>query len=205
MNHVHLIFDGPGMCAVANPQESLTVVRATGRHENQRAFPRGHARQFRKLDVVANGYRSLAEVGFKYLEIRSGRNLPFFGLESRHVELVLRAELAGGTEEETTVVNRLRSGIDCRDRSGNDIHRMHFCELTHHVHELRELAGEIANLVGNGSLDVAQREQLCRKVLGKNDNAAFVIDSGFNQRRNLICELLEVLDRPNEVLECGDA
>ena len=72
-----------------------------------RPFARRRARDFGELNVVADGDGDLTEIRFENTQSRARRDLPFLGLEPRHVQLALDAKPPGATEEKGLVVNDL--------------------------------------------------------------------------------------------------
>jgi len=108
-------------------------------------------------------------------------------------------------EDEAVIVNRIRPVVQDRNRPGHDVDPIRDGQRLHEVEKTRRLPGQIADLLTDRFLDVAERKELNSEILRKHEQMNFVVRRRFDQRRDLIAELLERLHGANEVLQRGDA
>ena len=205
VDDVHLVLDGARLGAVAHAQEPLAVVGAARDDEDVGLLARGGPHDFRELDVVADRDGQAAERRVEHPQRRPWRDLPIVLLEPRHVQLALRAHRAVRAEHEALVVDGIGAVVRDGDRARHDVHAEARGEPAHRVAKSRRLSGEIADLLAHRAAHVAEREQLHGEVLGEHDELAPVVGRGLDEALHLRLEVFERPDRPDEVLQGGDA
>jgi hypothetical protein len=67
------------------------------------------------------------------------------------------------------------------------------------------MPGQRSYLIRETLFHVAERQQLQREVLGKDDQSGAVIGSGLDEANYLVTKLSKGLEWTNEVLQRGDA
>jgi hypothetical protein len=170
-----------------------------------RALAPGRAGDFRKFHVVTDRDGQSSERRVEDAECGSGRDVPLFSFEAGHVELALDSVASRRAEDEAVVVNRIRPVVQDRNRPGHDVDPIRDGQRLHEVEKTRCLPGQIADLFTDRFLDVAERKELNSEIFRKHEQMNFVVRRRFDQRRDLIAELLERLHGANEVLQRGDA
>src|SRR5690606_6546969 len=108
--------------------------------------------------------------------------MPLVALETRHVKLALYAACAGWSEHIAVIAHDVGVGrVSLRHGTGHHVQSMSLGAFRHEVDDGRRLVGERTNLIANGSVNVAECEQLDGKVFREDDQLTAIVCRGHEQ------------------------
>ena len=200
--HIHLVFDGAGVAAIAHAQEALAVVGAGWYENNIGPHFANLATEFGKLDVITNQDRDAAVGRVEHAQLVAGITLPFLFFPAGQVNFVLGKHLALGREQVGGVHElAIHDGGVAAAYDVNFPLRCEFLEqldvarrvVVHVVHGLAQIAG------------VHEGQQLGGEDFRQQNELGFVVACGLHHKAHLVLKTAPVVNGTQQVLHRCDA
>ena len=199
---VDLVLNRAGLGAIADAAEAFAAVRAGRNEQNLGAGLGHHPGHLGELHVVTDQDGDVAEVGVVEIQAMAAAELVRAALRRRQVDFLL-AEHAPVRREQVRRVENFAS-LDDGVGPGDDVDARFLRQPDEQRLVVGRQLGEAAHRQRRGRLiDVA--EKLHREEFREQHEVAAIILGAAHEELNLAHEVLKAADRPEQVLDSGDA